>query len=34
MIDMGELGSSRVPSFDPDVEKLLRVGRHAIPVVG
>ena len=34
MIDMGELGSSRVPSFDPDIDRMLRIGRHAIPVVG
>lgn len=34
MIDMGELGSSRVPSFDADIEKLLRIGRQSIPVVG
>lgn len=34
MVDMGELGSSRVPSFDPDIDRLLRIGRHSIPVVG
>lgn len=34
LIDMGEMGSSRIPSFDPDIDRLLRIGRHAIPVVG
>jgi hypothetical protein len=34
LIDMGELGASRVPSFDPDIDRLLRIGRHALPAVG
>jgi hypothetical protein len=34
LIEMGELGASRVPSFDPDIDRLLRIGRHALPVVG
>ena len=33
LVDMGELGSSRIPSFDPDIERLLRIGRFAPPVV-
>lgn len=33
LIEMSELGASRVPSFDPDVERLLRIGRHALPAV-
>lgn len=34
LIDMGALGSARIPSFDPDIEKLLRIGRWAKAVVG
>ncbi len=34
LVQMAELGASRVPSFDPDIERLLRIGRHAYPVVG
>jgi hypothetical protein len=26
---MGELGSGRVPSFDTDIDRLLRIGRFA-----
>jgi hypothetical protein len=33
LVAMGELGSSRVPSFDPDIERLLRLGRYAGPVI-
>ncbi|MFI5607774.1 head-tail connector protein [Amycolatopsis sp. NPDC051903] len=33
LVDMGELGSTRVPSFDPDIERLLRIGRYRGPVV-
>lgn len=33
LVAMGELGSSRVPSFDPDIERQLRIGRYALPVV-
>jgi hypothetical protein len=33
LVAMGELGSSRVPSFDPDIERLLRIGRYRGPVV-
>lgn len=29
LIDGGELGTSRVPGGDPDIERLLRVGRYA-----
>lgn len=29
LIQMGELGASRVPSFDPDIERLLGIGRYA-----
>lgn len=34
LISMGEMGSARVPSFDPDIDRLLRLGRHARPRVG
>ncbi|MBN9739508.1 hypothetical protein DMP23_00040 [Amycolatopsis sp. A1MSW2902] len=33
LISMGDLGSARVPSFDPDIDQLLRVGRFARAVV-
>ena len=33
LLDMGELGSSRIPSVDPDIDRLLRIGRHAKPVI-
>lgn len=29
LIDGGDLGTSRVPGGDPDIERLLRVGRYA-----
>lgn len=32
LIAMAELGSSRVPSFDADIERLLGIGRYAGPV--
>jgi hypothetical protein len=34
LIDMGELGATRVPSVDPDIERLLGVGRFRAPMVG
>lgn len=34
LVEMGELGAGRVPSIDPDIERLLRIGRHALPKVG
>ena len=34
LVAMGDLGSARVPSFDPDIEKLLRIGRYAKAVIG
>jgi hypothetical protein len=33
LVDAGELGSARVPSFDPDIERLLSIGRYRGPVV-
>lgn len=29
LIAMGELGSSRVPSFDVDIDRMLRIGRFS-----
>jgi hypothetical protein len=34
LVQMAEMGSARVSSFDPDIDRLLRLGRHARPVVG
>ncbi len=35
LVTMGvEMGSARVPSLDPDIERLLRIGRHVRPMVG
>jgi hypothetical protein len=33
-ISMGDLGTSRVSSFDPDIDRMLRIGRHAKAKVG
>lgn len=33
LIAGGDFGSSRVPSFDPDIERLLGIGRFRGPVV-
>ena len=33
LVAMGELGSARVPSFDPDIERLLGIGRYRGPVI-
>jgi len=34
LIQLAELGASRVPSFDPDIDRLLRIGRHQKPRIG
>lgn len=34
LVDLGELGSARVPSVDPDIERLLGIGRARPPMVG
>ncbi|WP_290055659.1 hypothetical protein [Amycolatopsis solani] len=34
MVMMAELGAGRVPAFDPDIERLLGIGRHAKWVLG
>ena len=28
LVDFGDLGSARIPSFDPDIDRLLRIGRY------
>lgn len=33
LIELGDLGGARVPSFDPDIERLLRIGRFRKSVV-
>jgi len=33
VINLGELGSSRIPSFDPDIDRMLRIGRYRGPVI-
>lgn len=33
LIEMKELGASRVPSFDPDIDRMLGLGRYAEPMV-
>lgn len=33
-VDMGELGMARIPSNDPDIERLLSIGRWRPPMVG
>jgi hypothetical protein len=33
LISMGEFGSARVPSFDPDIERQLGIGRYRGPVI-
>jgi hypothetical protein len=34
LIDMGELGSARIPGSDIDIERMLRIGRFRAPMVG
>ena len=34
LVSLGEMGSGRVPSIDPDIEKMLRIGRWAKAVIG
>jgi hypothetical protein len=33
LVSMGELGSSRVPSFDADIERLCEIGRYGGSVI-
>lgn len=32
LVNMSDLGTARVPSFDPDIERLLGIGRYSGPV--
>ncbi|NBH01941.1 phage head-tail connector protein [Amycolatopsis sp. SID8362] len=32
LVTLGELGTARIPSFDPDIERLLQIGRFRGPV--
>jgi hypothetical protein len=32
LVQMAELGSARIPSFDPDIDRLLGIGRYMGPV--
>lgn len=32
LVDMADIGSARVPSFDPDIERLLGIGKFRGPV--
>ncbi|QRP48002.1 phage gp6-like head-tail connector protein [Amycolatopsis sp. FDAARGOS 1241] len=32
LVNMGDMGSARIPSFDPDIERLLGIGRFRGPV--
>jgi hypothetical protein len=34
LVDMGELGTARIPSVDPDIERQLGIGRFRSPMVG
>jgi hypothetical protein len=33
LIDMGELGNARISSYDPDIERMLGIGRFRRPMV-
>lgn len=33
LVAMSELGAGRVPSFDPDIDRMCRIGRYAPPVI-
>ncbi len=34
VVVMNEMGNSRVPSFDSDIDRLLRIGKYRKPVIG
>lgn len=34
LVSAADMGAARVPSFDPDIDRLLRLGKHAVPEVG
>ena len=33
LVSMSEMGAGRVPSFDPDIDRMCRLGRFAPPVI-
>jgi hypothetical protein len=33
LIELGDLGGARVPSFDPDIERLLKIGKYRSSVI-
>lgn len=33
LVSAGDLGTSRVPSFDPDIDRLLQIGRYRRSVI-
>lgn len=33
VVALGDLGTGRIPSFDPDIDRLLRLGRYRGPVI-
>lgn len=33
LVSLGELGAARIPSFDPDIERLLKIGRYRRTVI-
>lgn len=34
LVAMGDMGSSKITSFDPDIDRMLRIGRFAVAIVG
>ncbi|GHG97596.1 hypothetical protein ACFORH_43000 [Amycolatopsis roodepoortensis] len=34
LVSMNDLGTARVSSFDPDIDRMLRIGRYAKAVIG
>lgn len=34
MVQLGDMGAARVSTFDPDIDRLLRIGRFALAVLG
>lgn len=33
LVALADFGAARVPSFDPDIDLLLQIGRHHVPVI-
>jgi hypothetical protein len=34
LVDMGEMGGSRITTYDPDIDRMLRLGRWSKAVIG